>query len=299
VLGIRDRNPTRVALILPYAAGILMAVLPTAVWIVRHDLLREFVFDTVGLNAALSKPLSSSFRFLFVPAFVPALLGVVALVARAHSRRWADPGVPLLVATWLALGLSIALLAGHPKEYNVQVVTVPAAIGIAFLVAQAWLRVRDTSVRLLLCVALLGYPTLATAKAMLQRKGAGTVPLQTMQQIVDLARPGNRTCTAFCPIHPIFCSDVSGLSTGWDLTFGLTLRSGAQRDRILQTWRDGIRMTLEQQPDIVVWEDGRSVWGTAVAADLITREDFEALRAMGSRYEVEKIEVYRIWRKKN
>jgi hypothetical protein len=297
-LAIRDRNPQLVGPILPYGVGILIAVLPTAVWVVRHDLLRQFVFDTVGMNAALSKPWFSSFRFVFLPAFVPALLGVVALVARAHSRRWASPVVPLLIATWLALGLSIALVAGHPSEYNIQVITIPAAIGVAFLVAQAWLRIRDTSFRLLLCAALLGYPTLVTAKAMLKLKGAGSVPLPTMQRIVDLARPGNRTCTAFSPVHPIFCSDVSGLSNGWDLTFALFLGRGTQRDRILRVWLDGLRMTVEQKPDIVVWDDGRDVWRIAVGARLITSEDFDALRAIGPHYEVEKIEAYRIWRKK-
>lgn len=299
LLAIRDRNAKVAGAIVPYAAGGLIAALPTVAWIVRHDLLDPFIFDVMGMNAALSKPLSTSFRFMLLPLFIPAALGIAALAVRALNGGWHNRRVAYVVVTWFALGLSIALIAGHPGEYNVQVIIVPLAIGSAFLVVQAWLRVRGPVFRLLVCAALLAYPTLVTAKAMIRPTSSGRVPLEAMQRIIDLARPGNRTCTAFSPVHPIFCADVSGLSNGWDLLFGMLLPPGAQRDRMLQVWRDGLQATVKERPHIVVEEDGRGVWQTAVNSRLITKEDFDALRAaMKTDYEGEAIEMYRIWRKK-
>jgi hypothetical protein len=106
-----------------YAAGMAVALLPTALWIHKHGLFEAFYFDVFGLNLAMSKLWYQSFRFVRLEIFFPALLGVLAWWwTRWRTAGRDENGFPMILAT-LACGFLLAVIMRHDGLYNLQVLT--------------------------------------------------------------------------------------------------------------------------------------------------------------------------------
>ena len=297
VLCIRDRRLRQAAALFSYGFGVLLGLLPTVLWIFRNGLFDAFYFDVFGLNSAISKPWYFSFSFLSgIPIYLAAALGVLAQLGTCRRRLNRNANGPLVLALALAAGLALALIARHPARYNLQILMVPIAVGFASFLLHLCLRTRGQGCQLLLCAAMLGYPALHVTSSLANlRSSSGSVPQRELQKIMDLAKPGNRMCTAFAPDHPVFCHDVSGLSNGWDITFAEKVRDPRQIERFRKLWRDGIRKTLDLKPDIILRRSPQNCWERAVKAGFVTPDELNALDALSSAYEVKHIGDREVW----
>jgi len=293
---IRGRRPQPATALFPYGLGMLLGLLPTALWIFHNGLFDAFYFDVFGLNYDLSKPWYHSLGLLPVPIYLASVLGTLPQLGTYRHRSNQDANGPLVMAMAQAAGFVLALLARHQSLYNLQLLTVPVAAGFASLILHLFLRTRGLGYRLLLCAALLGYPTLHVVSPLVRLKtNPDRIPQHELQMIMDLAKPGNRTCTAFAPSHPVFCHDAGGLSNGWDANFAELVRNPQQIDRFRRLWHDGIRRTLEQRPDILLRRSPRNYWERAVKAGLITPDELNALDALRTAYDVKHIGEREVW----
>lgn len=291
---IRDRR-FQPAPLITYSLGVVSGLLPTIWWIIQNGLLDRFLFDVVHLNLAVSKPWYRSFAILNIPIYIGSVLGTVVLVWTCRRRLNKLANGPLVVSLAIIGGIVLALMARHPNRYHIQILIVPIAVGFVSLVLHLCLR-RRLSYQLLLCTALLGYPAFSVADLLAGIRGRGdSVPQREMQMIIDLAKPGNRTCTAFAPTHPIFCHDVSGISKGWDLSFVEQLKDPQQLERFHRLWREGIQNTLDRRPDIILRRSSQNIWEHAEDEGLITPEELSALDALRPAYQVRYIGGNEIW----
>jgi hypothetical protein len=293
---IRARRFQPAAALFPYGFGALLALMPTALWIFHKGLFDAFCFDVFSLNISFSNSWRLSFGFLLIPIYLASALGALSQLGSYGRRSNRDANGPLVIILALAAGIVLALIARHWCLYNLQLLTIPIAVGFAGLVVSLWLRVRGLSSQLLLCGALIGYPALHVASPLVMlRQEPGTIPLREMQRIMDLARPGNRTCIAFSPAHPVFCRDISGLSNGWDMIFARRVRNPRQAERFRKLWHDGIQRTLNEQPDIILRRSPQNCWEQAVEAGLVTSDELHALDALRSAYDVKNTGSCEVW----
>jgi len=293
-----DRKPWPVSKLTSYGVGMLVGLLPTAVWLFHGGLFDSFYFDVFRLNAALSKPWYESFSFLNVPIFLGALMGTLAWLSAYRRPSGRNAHGPLVLGLALAAGIVLAFITRHKEPYHFQLLVIPWAIGFASLVVFLWPRTRSLTARLLLTAALIGYPAAHTT-ARLVLLGEDSISQTDLQQLIDLARPGERTCMAFAPPHPIFCSDVSEVDEGWDIMMAERIRDARQLERYRRIWRDAIRNTLDQQPHIIVRRSRWNVWERAVAAGLVTPEELALLDELGRSYDVESIGGREVWVRRN
>ncbi|MBN1568776.1 MAG: hypothetical protein JXA73_13085 [Acidobacteria bacterium] len=293
---IRDRRLRPAAGLLPYGLGVLLGLLPTAVWIFRCELYDFFLLDVIGINSAVSKPWFLSFAFLRIPIYLSSVLGIVALFEIYKRRSNRDANGPLILALTILAGIGLAFLARHAARYNLQILIVPLSVGFAGLLIHLCMRIQVRSYQLLLCAALIGYPVFDLTSTLTNlRKNPGSLAWHDLQMMMELAKPGNRTCSAFSPSHPVFCHDVSGLSNGWDLLFAQQIREKRQAERFRRLWHDGIRKTIDLRPDIILRRDPESIWERAVESRLITPDELNALDALRPLYEVRQIGGREVW----
>ena len=292
---IGERRIQPVAALVPYGLGVGVAVLPTAWWVFREGLFDAFRFDVLGLNGALAKPWYLSFAYLLIPTVPASILGAVARLQPSGRRLSRQANAPLVIALALAAGLALAVLSRHDSPYNLQVLIVPMAVGFVSVVLLC-LHVRSPAYQVLLCTVLIAYPAIhAEARLVRLAHEARTIPLRDMQVLMDLAKPGDRTCTAFSPAHPVFCRDASGLSNGWDLFFVEGIRDPRQLERLHRLWHDGIGRTVAGKPDIVVRRSPDRCWERALSAGLITREELRELDALRPLYFVMRVGSREVW----
>jgi hypothetical protein len=293
---IRDRRFQPATALCTYGVGVCLGLLSTALWVFRHGLFKAFCFDVFSLNNALSKRWFLSLRLLIIPVFIPSALGALALTWQSDRRLKNSANGPLIVSLTLVAGLLLAFMSRHPARYNLMILMVPMSVGFASFVLYLFLRTRSLICQLFLCAALLGYPTLCNASTLLNiRVDSGMIPLRDLQRIMDLAKPGNRSCIAFSPAHPVFCHDVSGLSNGWDMSFVENIRDPRQIERFRKLWHDGIQLTLAKRPDIILRRSSMDIWERAVKAGLVSRQELDALDALRPDYEARCIGHCEVW----
>lgn len=292
----RDRRLAPATALVPYAAGALAALLPTAWWLFHNELFEPFVFDVFGLNLALSTPLIFALGFLLFPVYAPAALGTLAHLGTYLRQSERDSNAPLILALAMLSGIILALIARHGGMYNFQILVVPVAVGFTALVLALGSRIRGSGSRLLLIAALVGYPSLHVAGPLVNfRQEPHKIPQSDLQMIMDLAAPGERACIAFSPAHPVFCRDVSGLSNGWDISFAERIEDPRQLQRFRSIWRDGIERTLDGQADIILRKEPQDIWERAAQAGMITPEELHALDELRGDYEVRQIGRRELW----
>lgn len=286
--------------LVPYGFGFILGILPVALWVSHHGLIQAFHADVWLINLATSKHWTDSFGLLQVPVFLAAALGALLALSCYRHPGNRTQNAPILLLLTFAAGLLLALISRHSAEYNFQILTIPLAIGFTLLALTAWLQLRQPALRLVLLAALLGYPTTHTA-AKLARLHPGQMRIsQTdLQEMMDLARPGDRSCIAFSPAHPVFCNDVSALSNQWDLFFTKRIENPEQARRFQQFWREGIESTLARPPDILLRRDSIGIWESAAKAGLITRDELEGIDRLEPLYNVKMIGENEIWVKRS
>lgn len=292
---IRDRRLRTAATLFPYGLGIISGLLPTIFWIVHNGLFDDFFTDVFLLNNALSKSWYLSLDILRIPSYLISALGTVVLLGMYKRRSNRLANRPLVLFLAMIAGMVLAFLERHPARYNLQILIVPIAVGFVGFVLHLGLR-RRLSYQLLLCAALLGYPTsnIASSLVGLHIK-PGSMSLDEFQKIMDLAGPGDRTCIAFAPSHPIFCHDISGLSNGWDLTFAEQIKNPQMLERFHRLWREGIRNTIDRRPDIILRRSPANIWEHAVREGLISQAELHELDELRTAYEVRHIGNREFW----
>jgi hypothetical protein len=203
--------------------------------------------------------------------------------------------VPLAIALSIVAGITLFFLSRHNGLYNRQVLIVPLATGFVSLFLYLCLHLHDQKYQLLGCVALL---SIAICDAGVSKSRITSIPLDEMQKIIDLAKPGGRTCIAFSPANPIFCQDISGLSNDWDLFFPQRIHDSRQLERFHRLWHEGLQRTLYQKPDIILRRAEINVWEQAAAAGLISPDELKALERLRSVYAVSLIGKNEFWIKR-
>jgi len=304
VHSMRDRSMQPLSAIIPYVVGGILGLLPMLLWLGYNGLTQAFWFDVVELNRALSKPWYDSFNLFELTTYPAGLLGTLALLWNHLKRGRKDLNGPPVVVLSMLFGILLALILRHAAPYGFQLLMLPLAISFTSLTLYLGLRMRHVGYRVLLCVALMAYPAADMMKPLLASTVLGVVvgpdhliSHQEIQALMDLARPGNRTCTAFSPSHPIFCRDVSELSNSWDINFAESIQDNRQLDRFRKIWREGIHNTLEQKPDIILRKHPPDVWQRALNTGLITAEDLSALDNLKGNYRVFQAGRQEIWAK--
>jgi hypothetical protein len=289
---IGDRKLQSVMVVFPYGLGVLLGLLPVVLWVFHNGLLNAFFFDVFDLNRAISKSWWGSWRLFRFMIFPISVCGAWVLWRTYKRSRDRNINVPPVLALSLAAGSALFFLARHKGLANRQVLMVPLAIGAVSLFLYLCLHLRNRKYQLLGCAALLGF---SICDAGVSKAKITTISLYEMQEIMNLAKPGGRTCTAFSPAHPLFCRDISGLSNTWDLNFPQRIRDPQQFERFHRLWHDGIQRTLDLQPDILLRRAQRNIWEEAVIKGLITQDELKALGRLRSFYDVRQIGVNEFW----
>jgi hypothetical protein len=287
-----DSRPVRCLAL--YGLGGLLGVLPTAIWIAHRGALGAFYFDVFRLNAALAKPWIESVVLLKMPIFLGATAGTVAWLSTYRNPANRPNNGPLVLGLSLAAGVALAFLVRNTEPYNFQLLVVPWAVGFAGLAMFLWFRLRSLPRRLFMVAALIGYSTMLTAARLIPLAN-DSISQSDLQQLVDLSRPGDRTCLAFAPSHPIFCHDVSEVANGWDVIWVERLRDPPQVERFRRIWRDAIHSVLAGGADIVVRREPWDVWRRAVAAGVVTPAELTLLDGLKPGYEVRVIGSREVW----
>ena len=283
----------------PYAAGVVLAVSPTAFWLHQHGLLAAFYFDVFAFNMATHKPWYQSFELLSMALFFPSLLGVFAWLWTKWGTAARTENGLLVVILSLLCGLLLAFMTRHAGLYNMQVLIIPLALGFASLASYLCLQASGLGTRVLIIAALLAYPVSNTAIQIALLESKAGMAQSEVQEIMDLARPGNRTCIGFAPTHPVFCNSVSQISITWDLWFAQNITDSRQRERLQRIWQEAIESTVRLQPDIIVRRTSIDIWEQAVANGLIGQNDLDALDGLKQAYEVKMIGEQEIWVKRS
>lgn len=296
---VRARSPIRLVALLPYGLGAGMVLLPTLLWLASNGLLSDFYFDVFGLNLALSKPWHKSFEFLKVAIFLPAWLGALAWVTTRRDAPDSTQNYCLVVLLALGWGLVLAYISRHAGIYNQQVLIVPVAVAFASLAGYLGMHLRDGLSRMVMLAALLAYPVSHTATQIALFKGNLGMPQEELQSLVDLARPGGRSCIGFSPVHPIWCHSISQLSNEWDLRFPMQVTDSEQQERFRRIWQEGMTRTLELQPDIIVRDSALHIWEEALEIGLIRQQDLDGLDSLSLQYDVMLIGESEVWLKKD
>jgi hypothetical protein len=292
----RDRGFRPATALFAYGLGFLLGLLPTVFWVFHNGLFDAFVFDVFSLNSALSKPWYLSFSYLRLPVYLGSVLGIAVMFGIPGRRLNSHANGPPIMALAMAAGIALGLLARHPSWYNLQILIVPLSVGFASFLIHFCTRMRGRSYQMLLCAALLGYPTLSVSNLLvIPNTNHDEISQSELQGFITLAKPGNRTCIAFSPSHPIFCQDISGLSNGWDMSFAERVRNPKQRERFHKLWHEGIRNTLDQRPDVILRRAPQNYWERAVKAGLVTPEELNALDALRPTYDVRHIGRFEVW----
>jgi hypothetical protein len=287
-----DRRLQSAMVIFPYGLGVLLGLLPVVLWIFHHGLFNVFYFDVFDLNRAVSKPWWGSFRLFRFLIFPISMSGAWVLWRTYKRRRDRNINGPPVIVLSLVAGSALFFLARHQGLVNRQVLIVPLAVGFVSLFLYLCLHMRNRKYQLLGCTALLGF---SICDADVSKAKITTISLKEMQEIMNLAKPGGRTCTAFSPAHPLFCRDISGLSNNWDLNFPQRIKDPQQLERFHRLWHDGIQRTLDRQPDIILRRAQRNIWEEAVINGLITRNELNAFDRLQSVYDVRQIGVNEFW----
>jgi hypothetical protein len=234
--------------------------------------------------------------YLRSPLFLPAILGALSWLAIYRNRANRDRNGPLVLALALAAGLVLSIISKHPSLYNLQALTIPVAVGFSRLVVVLWLRTKGLGYRLIVVAALLGYPTAQVGMSLTSLISNGIqISQNNLQRMMDLARPGGRSCLAFAPYHPVFCHDVSELALQFDLHFARVMTDPQQIERFRRIWREGMQKTLEHPPDIIVRGHPARMWQGAVKHGLVSPEDLAALDRLKPGYTVQRIGRARVW----
>jgi len=289
-----ERSLAPLRAVAAYGFGALVGLLPTVVWLVRGGHLRAFYFDVFELNAALSKPWYQSFDVVLTPIFLAALVGALAwLTAGGHPLN-GDRNGPLVLVLALASGIVLAFLTRHNDSYHFQLLVIPWAVGFTCLFMVLRLRTSTLAVRLCTVAALIVYPAALTTTRLLPL-GDGSISQSDLQQLIDLARPGELSCMAFSPVHPVFCRDVSEVANGWDAIFVELVSDERQLARFRRVWRDAIRSTLDGEANIIVRHDSWDVWGRAAESGLVSSDELALLDELGRSYEVKLIGDVEVW----
>jgi hypothetical protein len=183
--------------------------------------------------------------------------------------------------------------------YNMQILIIPLAVGFTSLASYLSLHSSDLGKRVLIIAALLGYPVSYTAIPLALVKSNGGMAQDEVQEMMDLARPGNRSCIGFAPAHPVFCNSVSQISITWDLWFAQNITEPRQRERLQRIWHEAIERTVMIRPDIIVRRTRIKIWEQAVAHGVIGQNELDALDAVKPDYEVRLIGEQEIWVKRS
>jgi hypothetical protein len=284
--------------VLFYGAGVVLALTPTVRWLVQNDLVSAFYFDVFGLNLAVSKPWYESFELLRISLFLPALLAIpIWFWEWGRSPEPRQNGV-WIVTLALICGFILAAIIRHGSNYNMQILIVPLAVSFTCLVSYLHQHACNLGNRILIVAALLAFPLSNTASVTVLFKGNINLLQSELQSIIDLSRPGGRSCIAFSPIHPIWCDSISQLSNGWDLDFAEEISSPDQFQRFQGIWREGIERTIELQPEIILRDSAYKRWEGAVEIGLISQESVDAIDQLAPKYDKHMIGESEFWLKR-
>jgi hypothetical protein len=221
--------------------------------------------------------------------------GTLVLLKTYKRQLNRNVNVPLVIALSITAGIALFFLSRHSGLYNRQVLIVPLAIGFVSLFLYLCLHLHNQKYQLLGCVALL---SISICDAGVSKSRITSIPLDEMQKIIDLAKPGARMCIAFSPANPIFCQDISGLSNDWDLFFPQRIHDSRQLERFRRLWHEGLQRTLDRKPDIILRRVQINIWEQAVVAGLISPDELKALDRLQSAYNVRQIGKNEFWIKR-
>ena len=158
---------------------------------------------------------------------------------------------------------------------------------------------RNLGYRLLIIASLLAYPVTQAATQLVLFKSNFGMPHGELQAVMNLARPGRKSCIAFSSVHPVFCHSVSNLSNGWDLTFAQEINDPKQLARFQQIWSEGISLAIKTRPDIILRRTTKNRWEGALAIGLISQQELDGLDNLLQSYEMRMIGDHEFWLRKS
>lgn len=291
----RNRTLLPASALAAYGIGAALGLAPTVLWVAWNDLTGPFLFDVIDLNKALNKPWHHSFGYLHAPVFFAGAIGALAWLATRTRNLSRLSRAQLTLLLWLAAGVALGFLSRHGAPYNNLMLIIPVAVGVCCLVVVLHARIRGKRFRTLFVLAVIAYPSIHVASPLARVYDYGGIEREHLEALIALAASGDRTCTAFSPWHPIFCTDVSQLANNWDAEIPNRISDPAQLDRFRRIWQEGLAQTIRRRPHIVFREGPIDTWSLAVEAGMLDRGDIAALDAAGDGYREVAIGEGRIW----
>lgn len=287
-----------------YTSGICLGLLPTLSWLSSNNLFELFFYDVFDLNNAVSKPWFHSLFIFLIPLFIPSTIGILLQSKVCSGTSYRNETMDLqrrhihiLLAIYLIAIIMLVAIARHDGAYNVQFAIVPLSIGFVAIFLFIFMRLRHAFYKAVFCFALLSYPSINIIEYFIyiKIKPNRELSISDLKEVIDLTDSGVRSCVAFAPAHPIFCNDISELNKEWDLNFTYVINNDMQKKRFQNIWSEGIKNTLQKNPDIILRKNPNEIWEKAEEIGLVSNEQINRLDSMSSEYTRKKIGKYEFW----
>ncbi len=244
-----------------FSLGVLSVLVPLIFWLFSHELLPQFLKFVWELNRVVPMTASHRIHLLASPLLFTAVAGAVSLYGdmrgEEHGRRKA------FIILFMIVSSCFALQAGnHGDSYNYLYSVMPLAVGTSFLMVKFYQVLKTKILKLAFTIAVPCMLFFNEFPASFFIKLRSTYTRRAyLEALIDFTKQNeDTTCTAFSPLHPVFCEDVSPAMLGWDYIFYEKVESGYFREFYTELFKKSFFQTLKKKPDIIVVSDLHNPW---------------------------------------
>lgn len=252
--------------------GTFMGLLPSLVWLVKNNLLRDFFFWVFKSNVSMIKAIFVIKKDFLALSF-PILLSLFFIFYFFYVKRDTKIANKWKLYVFLLSALSIQVLDPNHLPYNLQVAMIPVSFLIGYFLYKEFLA--KLSLKSIVGIFLIAFLFLNYSIVnRVFRFPAERIGFLEMDTLMKLPREGD-TCVAFAPRHPVFCKDASQLYLVWDILFPVSPMLTKNGKMIyLKLWRNAVKEIILKNPNIVVEP---RLFSTAYSLGLINRKEVSAL----------------------
>jgi hypothetical protein len=277
---LEDRKQAARRLLL-FAAGIVVGSMPLLFYLVRHNILQDFMFWALLIN-----------YYKFKIGLGPLALIITAVAAAgwfllmSAYQRYAGAKGPIILAVCMICSVVGLLALGVVPHYYLFFLFVLSVILLSRFSIEGMLRAlkfgdlkRSIALGLVLTILVIPGFQIQRPPLLLKRMAA-------VSKIMKICE--NEPCSVLAPYHPVFAYDAIGLYSQWQFTFLATTREARGyvagkgiADRIMAVRPAAISYYMLEE----------NIFNKLLAMNLMSQAEFDELNAfLGAQYSVQDIE---------
>lgn len=285
-----------------YGLGIVIGLIPLVAYLHSYDIFSQFYAQVISLNANLSKDFFSGFQFRFHTYFSPLMLSMLVAFMQRHRLNEQQKILLFCAGLWVLLSYSILVLTCHATFYNFQLLLIPAAVLLVFLLNTVLSQFSASAWRLMISTWVVFHVSVISLPEVFADRVPGkSIPIPVLKKAIALTGDGEKTCIGIAPLHPIYCRNVASIMLDWDLLFFAKLKNSMGEDNpFLKYWQDAAAVAASGEVDLLVRRAGKDAWDTAHELGAISESELAAIDAQRNNYRLHQIhwKAWQIWVRK-